>query len=136
MLMTCPYLNVALPGPPSVLPIEAKAFKYRGGKRKAILYQFPVTLAYAITDYKCQGLTFDHAYVDLKRPPSGFTSAASAYVQLSRCRAINQLSILRPFDPSELTTKLSKDLCDELKWEKEPDRTTRVMYDSRKLFDI
>jgi len=130
MLVTCSNPNVALPGLPLfVVPIEAKAFTYRSGKRKATLYQFPVTLAYAITDYKCQGLTFDQAFVDLKRPPTGSAPAASAYVQLSRYRAINQLSIMRPFDPSELTTKLSKELSDELEWEEGLDRATRVKYD-------
>lgn len=131
MLMIYPNLNVALPGlPPSVLPIEAKTFTYRCGKRKTTLYQFPIILVYVIIDYKCQDLTFDRACVDLKRPPWGFASAVSAYVQLSRCRTLNQLSILRPFDPSELMTKLPKDLCDELEWEEEIDRTTHLMYGS------
>jgi hypothetical protein len=131
MLVTCPNLDIALPGlPPSVIPIEAKPLKYRSGKRKATLYQFPVTVAYAITDYKCQSLTFDSVAVDLKRPLTGFSSAASAYVQLSRCRSLDRLSIIRPFDPSELTTKLSKELCDELEWEDDLDRATQVLYDS------
>ena len=84
MLVMCPHLDIALPGlPPSVIPIEAKTFRYRSGKCRATLYQFPVTVAYAITDYKCQSLTFDCVAVDLKRPRTGFSSAASAYVQLS-----------------------------------------------------
>ena len=94
------------------------------------MHQFPVTMAYAITDYKCQSLTFDYVVVDLKRPPTGFSSAASAYVQLSRCKAIDHLSIIRPFHPSELTAKLSKELSDELKWEAHLDRITRAKYDS------
>lgn len=93
------------------------------------MYQFPVTVAYAITDYKCQSLTLDSAFIDLKRPPTGFASGASAYVQLSRCRALNRLSIIRPFDPAELKEKLSKELLDELKWEQELDRDTRTKYD-------
>ena len=131
MLVACPNVNITLPGlPPSVLPIGLKTFTYRSGKRRASLCQFPVTLAYAITDYKCQGLTLDHALVDLKRPPTGFASAASPYVQLSRCRAIKCLSILRPFDMSELTTGFSKELCDELRWQEELDQITSVRYGS------
>ena len=131
MLMTCPNLDIMLPGlPRSVLPIQAKTFTYRSGKRQATFYQFPVTLAYAITDYKCQSLTFDQVVVDLKHPSTGFVPAASAYVQLSRCRTIDWLSIIRPFDPSELTTKLSKELSDELKWEEEMDLKTCEKYDS------
>ena len=124
-------LDFTLPGlPPSVLPIQPKTFMYRSGRRKATLYQFPVTLAYAITDYKCQSLTFEQVVVDLKRPSTGFAPAASAYVQLSRCRALDRLSIIRPFDPSELTTKFSRELSDELKWEQEMDLDTRQRYDS------
>ena len=131
MLVTCPNLDFTLPGlPPSVLPIQAKSFMYRSAKRQATFYQFPVTLAYAITDYKCQSLTFDQVVVDLKRPSTGFAPAASAYVQLSRCRTIDRLSIIRPFDPAELTTKLSKELSDELKWQEEMDLKTRERYDS------
>ena len=130
MLVTCPDLDITLPGlPRSVLPIQAKTFTYRSGKRKATFFQFPVTMAYTITDYKCQSLTFDQVVVDLKRPSTGFAPAASAYVQLSRRRALDQLSIIRPFDPSELTTKLSRELSDELKWEEEVDLKTRERYD-------
>jgi len=129
MLVTCSDPNIVVPGlPPSVLPIRPIKFTYKSGTRKASLYQFPVTLAYAITDYKCQGLTFDRVSIDLKRPPTGFASGASAYVQLSRCRALDRLSIIRPFDPSELRTKLSNELSDELKWEEDLDRATRIYY--------
>ena len=122
MLVTVSNLVVHLPGlPPSVLPIEAKIFMYKSSKRKTTLYQFHVILAYIITDYKCQDLTFDQVYVDLKHSLTGFTSAASAYIQLSRCRVINQLSIVHSFDSSELTTELSKDLHDKLKWKEELD---------------
>jgi hypothetical protein len=131
MLVTCPNLDVVLPGlPSSVFPIQAKTFTYRSGKREATLHQFPVTMAYAITDYKCQSMTFDRVVVDLKRPSTGFAPAASPYVQLSRCRAIDRLSILRPFDPSELTTKLSRELSDELEWQEDMDLKTRERYDA------
>jgi hypothetical protein len=130
MLVTCPDLDITLPGLPlSVLPIEAKTFTYRSGKRKATFHQFPVTLAYAITDYKCQSLTLEQVVIDLKHPSTGFAPAASTYVQLSRCRSLDRLSIIHPFDPSELTMKLSRELTDELKWEEDMDLSTRERYD-------
>jgi len=86
MLVMCEDLDITLPGlPRSVLAIQPKTFTYRSGKPKATFYQFPVTMSYAITDYKCQSLTFEQVVVDLKHPSTGFAPAASAYVQLSRC---------------------------------------------------
>jgi len=41
--------------PPSVVPIAPIRFTYRVGPHKYVkLLQFPVTLAYAITDFKCR----------------------------------------------------------------------------------
>ena len=53
-------VEIALPGlTPSVIGIEPVSLTYNAGRRKAVTYfQFPVTLAYAITDYKCQRQTF------------------------------------------------------------------------------
>jgi len=42
-----------------------------------MFHQFPVTMAYAITDYKCQSLTFEQVVVDLKCPSTGFAPAAA-----------------------------------------------------------
>ena len=64
--------------------------------------QFPTTLAYAITDYKCQGQTFEWVIVDLKKLNRGSSPTFSPYVQLSRAKTRACLSILRPFDPAEL----------------------------------
>ena len=50
-------VEIALPGlPPSVVGIEPKLLTYKlAGLGKVATYsQFPVTFAYAITDYKCQ----------------------------------------------------------------------------------
>src|SRR5216117_1094652 len=65
------------------------------------------TLAYTMTDYKCQGKTFEYVVVDLKTPSGpGSYSPTSAYVQLSRATALDRVSIVRPFD--------AKDLCEPL----------------------
>ena len=91
--------------------------------------QFPVTLAYAITDYKCQGETFsDGLLADLQTPPTGSTEAASLYVQLSRVQSLAQLSIMRDFDLTELQKPLSADLEKELEWEEQMDARTKENY--------
>jgi len=52
-----------------VLPLFTTDFTATlGHGRSAKLRQFPVTLAYAITDYKCQGQTYDSVLVDLAKP--------------------------------------------------------------------
>ena len=54
-------VNVSIPGLlPSVVAIELAKSRHSQRDGKYIkLVQFPFTLAYAITDYKCQGLTFE-----------------------------------------------------------------------------
>ena len=63
-------VEIALPGlPPSLVGIEPMSLTYKAGLGKGVIYsQFPVTLVYAITDYKCQGQTFRCVVVDLNKP--------------------------------------------------------------------
>jgi hypothetical protein len=116
--------------PTSVVPIKPVKFKhnYPGG-RNAKLEQFPVTPAYAITDYKCQGKTFKYVIVDLKKPSGrGPSAPTSAYVQLSRATALNRVSIMRPFDIAELTAPLPQQLVNELSWQEEvAEKTLRIL---------
>ena len=123
-------VNVSIPGlPPSVVAIEPVEFRYNGRDGKHVkLLQFPFTLAYAITDYKCQGQSFERVIVDLKKPTIGFSTVCSPYVQLSRAKALNQLSIMRPFDAEELRTPLPIALQEELQWQEVMDVTTRNHY--------
>jgi hypothetical protein len=88
-IITAPaFMLVKVPGsqvkvghfPIGVIPLERLDISFKvaktiiGSKYK----QFPVTLAYAITDYKCQGETYsDGLLTDLKTPLTG-TSGASA----------------------------------------------------------
>ncbi len=82
-----------------------------------------------ITDYKCQGSTYKGPLVlDLKKPDNGSSPAASAYVQLSRARLLDQIHILRPFDEIELMTPLSDDLKAELEWEKSMYKNTKKKF--------
>jgi hypothetical protein len=126
--------NISLPGlPPNVVPLEvAKAFNYykpHGGR--VTMEQFPVTLAYAITDYKCQAKTFDSIISDLHKPSgfgSGFTPSTSAYVQLSRATRLDRVSIMRPFDEKEFSLPLDPELIKELEWQEDMAKATLEMY--------
>jgi len=97
-------------------------------KGSATFRQFAATLAYAITDYKCQGATYDGLLSDLRKPLTGSTEAASLYVQLSRIQSLQQLSIMRRFDPEELRKPLPAELLKELEWEAQMDEDTRLRY--------
>ena len=124
-------VEIALPGlPPSVIGIEPMSLTYnKTGLGKAATYsQFPVTLAYAITDYKCQGQTYRWVIVDLKKPNGGYSPTSSPYVQLSRAKTLASLSILRPFDPAELRSPLSKNLLAELEWQAQKAKETEILY--------
>jgi hypothetical protein len=130
--------------PTSLVPIKTVQFTHNFGHgRSAKLEQFPVTLAYSITDYKSQGKTFQNVVVDLKKPSGpGASAPSSAYVQLSRATALTQVSIMRPFIGAEqsLADGLDKDLRwaeleaplpieleEELKWQEEMDERTLCM---------
>ena len=117
-----PGFTISLPGlPTGVIPLEVAKFTYYEPHRgRVTLEQFPVTLAYVITDFKCQGKTFCWVIADIKAPTgfgSGSSSATSAYVQLSRVTSLDRLSKMRPFDPDDLRRPLPSELIEELKWQ-------------------
>lgn len=55
--------------------------------------QYPLTLAWAITIHKSQGLTLDSLNIDLDR---GAFAAGQTYVALSRCKDLSHVSLARP----------------------------------------
>jgi ATP-dependent DNA helicase PIF1 len=115
--------------PENVVPIWPESFKYNLGHGKwARLYQFPVTLAYAITDFKCQAQTYQWVRVDIKKPHTGAASVMSPYVQLSRAQSLQRLSILRPFDPEDLRAPIPEELKAELEWEQKMNVLTAEIY--------
>jgi hypothetical protein len=90
--------------------------------------QFPIMLAYAITDYKCQEQMFRWVVINLKKPNEGYSPISSPYVQLSRAKTLTSLSILHPFNPAELRSPLSKDLLVELEWQAQKAKETEELY--------
>jgi hypothetical protein len=130
MLVKVPKINIRLGHfPASVIPLKPSSFTFKIHKGSAKFRQFAVTLAYAITDYKCQGETyFNGLLCDLQTPPTGSTEPASLYVQLSRVQSLQHLSIMREFNPNELRKPVSDHLIKELAWEEQIDKDTREKY--------
>ncbi|KAJ3008597.1 hypothetical protein NUW54_g3090 [Trametes sanguinea] len=61
--------------------------------------QFPITGAYAFTDYQSQGQTIPYVIVDLQTPPGGRRlTLFNLYVALSRSHGRDTIRILRDFD--------------------------------------
>lgn len=122
-------IEIGLPGPPpSVIDVELISLIYKAGRGKIMTYsRFHVTLAHAITDYKCQGQTFPWVIVDLRKSTGGYSRTPSPYVQLSRTKTRACLSILR-FDPAKLRTPLSQDWLAELECQAQKAAETKDLY--------
>ncbi|MBQ6966057.1 MAG: helix-turn-helix domain-containing protein [Bacteroidaceae bacterium] len=65
--------------------------------------QYPLRLAWAITVHKSQGLTFDHAVLDIN---DSFTHG-QVYVALSRCRTLEGMVLARPLTMRSVITDAS-----------------------------
>ena len=93
MLVRAPGSEIQLRDlPVGVIPMPPFTFTFKVGvgvKGSATFRQFAATLAYAITDYKCQGDTYgDGLLSDLRKPLTGSTEPASLYVQLSQVQSL------------------------------------------------
>jgi ATP-dependent DNA helicase PIF1 len=62
--------------------------------------QYPLTLAWAITIHKSQGLTLNDLLIDLD---SGAFLPGQVYVALSRCKNFNNLSLARPISMKDVS---------------------------------
>ena len=91
-----------LPGLDRVIPIEPKITTIKfavdeGGQvvhRLGQRCQFPITAAYAFTDYKVQGQTIPQVIVDIACPLSLF----NVYVALSRSSGQSTIRLLKDFE--------------------------------------
>jgi ATP-dependent exoDNAse (exonuclease V) alpha subunit len=84
-----------------MVPIFRKSMKVflgKAGKTQVQRVQVPLTPAYAITEYRSQGRTFENLVLDLetRRTTSRQKDFASIYVSLSRAKSICGVSFLRP----------------------------------------
>jgi hypothetical protein len=102
---------MALPRlPPPVFGFEPMSLTYKAGLGKGLTHsQIPITLAYAITDYKFQGQTFRWIVVGFKKLIGGYSPISSPYFQLSRAKTLPSLFMLRHFE-----LRFSKDFLAEL----------------------
>ena len=62
--------------------------------------QFPLRLAWAITIHKSQGLTFEHAVIDINHS----FAHGQAYVALSRCRTLEGMVLAKPLNIQGIIT--------------------------------
>ena len=85
-----------------VIPIKRVSTKtqirVRGKARTVTRTQFPITGAYAFTDYRAQGQTIPYVVVDIASPPTSGLSLFNLYVALSRSSGRNTIRLLRDFD--------------------------------------
>ena len=71
----------------ATFPIHKKALCQATGS------QFPLTLAWAVTIHKCQGLTLPEIVIDMTPSKSKF-KPGEAYVAFSRVRTIEKLHVI------------------------------------------
>ena len=91
----------------AVIPVEVESSGMRihvkNGEGKWIQRtvrrkQYPITSAYAFTDYRSQGQTLPYVLVDIALPPSGTLNFFNLYVALSRSSGRGTIRLLRDFD--------------------------------------
>ena len=104
-----------LPGlPPNHVPVAPirSSFSVRvPGRNKRININrkhFPLVPLFSCTAHKSQGQTLSKAIVDLVPVRKGGVGVEFAYVPLSRVRRLDDLIILRPFDPTILRAKVNE----------------------------
>jgi hypothetical protein len=105
-------MNTIFPGMGSAaLPVFRLPLRAKIGDMSVTRHQVPITPAWAITEYKAQGSTYDSIVVDLHRQNANTRDGSShqrncsIYVQLSRTRSLQGLSLLEPVTLNDLNSK-------------------------------
>ncbi|PSS32096.1 hypothetical protein PHLCEN_2v2137 [Hermanssonia centrifuga] len=83
----------------STMQIKLQTHAKKAVQRTVHRRQFPITSAYAFTDYRAQGQTLPYVVVDIATPPSGGLNLFNLYVALSRSTGRDSIRLLRDFDP-------------------------------------
>ena len=81
---------------PNAVPIYKTQATFPYTKKtsyQATRTQFPLSLAWAVTIHKCQGLTLPETVIDMT-PAKGKFKPGQAYVAFSRVRTIDKLHII------------------------------------------
>ena len=92
--------NLVIPIEPSCQNISIHVPLQDGGtvQKSVKRRQYPITGAYAFTDYRSQGQTIPFVIIDLASPPTGKLSLFNLYVALSRSKGRSTIRLLRDFD--------------------------------------
>ena len=97
-------------------PIFCLSGPVKIGNLSVTRHQAPITPAWAITDYKVQGTTYDAVTLDLHRKSTSSKDGSShkrycsVYVQLTRVRSLQDLSLLQPITLNDVNAKPDKRL--------------------------
>jgi hypothetical protein len=92
-------------------PIFCSSGSVKIGNMSVTRHQVPATPAWAITDYKVQGSTYDAVTLDLHRQNTGSKDGSShkkycsGYVQLTRVRSKQDLFLLQPITLADVNGK-------------------------------
>jgi len=95
-------------------PIFCLSGPVKIGNLSVTRHQVPITPAWAITDYKVQGSTYDAVTLDLHRKSTSSKDGSShkrycsVYVQLTRVRSLQDLSLLQPITLRDVNAKPDK----------------------------
>jgi len=112
-----------------VIPIQRVSTKtqihVRGKSRTVTRTQFPITGAYAFTDYRAQGQTIPYVVIDIASPPTSGLSLFNLYVALSRSSGRSTIRLLRDFDDSTFLQGHVPELLEEDERLEELDVVTR-----------
>ncbi|KAI6016375.1 hypothetical protein PISMIDRAFT_118210 [Pisolithus microcarpus 441] len=123
LVKLCQTRTSHLPGlQPSVIPVKpvSKTFRIHYTTLAGVnvtgcvrRLQYPMTCAYAFTDYRSQGQTISHMLVDIAQPSSGGLNLFNLCVALSRSSGCETIRLLQDFDEKLFLCGVSRHLLAE-----------------------